>query len=164
VNLPTIELAGNSSLNPAGWDRTLGARFFEDLKLEIRRHLPVPLRESLQTSADQRVDQLLHLIVTTFSSTSINHSHTRRSGLKRRDEMCNSNRRRKKPKKHSREELSQDIQPTKRQRSTKPKDSTKIHNTRNVPVTSSRTDESSRSTKIRTRGEQQKPEEKSSRI
>ncbi len=45
--------------------------FFKDLKLEIRRHLPVPLRESLHTSADQRVDQLLHLIVTTFSSTSI---------------------------------------------------------------------------------------------
>jgi hypothetical protein len=60
--------------------------------------------------------------------------------------MCNPYRKRNKPKKHLREELSQDIQPTKRQRSTIPKDSKKIHNTRNVPVTSSRTDESPRST------------------
>ncbi len=71
MNLPTIELAGNSSLIPAGWDRILGASFFKDLKLQIRRHLPVRLRESLHTSADQRVDQLLDLIVTAFSSTSI---------------------------------------------------------------------------------------------
>jgi hypothetical protein len=31
---------GDSSLIPAGWGRTLGASFFKDPKLQIRRRLP----------------------------------------------------------------------------------------------------------------------------
>lgn len=120
--------------------------------------------ESLHRSADQRVDQLSHLIVTTFSSTSI-ILHTLGDPALKGEMKCATQ-----------------IGDARNQRNTHEKSCHKIFsqlrdkdqqnqriqqkytNTRNVPVTSSREDESPRWTKIRTRGEQPKPEEKSSRI
>ncbi len=92
------------------------------------------MRESLHTSAGERVDQLSHLIVTTFSSTSI-IIHTLGDPALKGEMKCatpiGDARNQRNTHEKSRHKILSQLRDKDRQNQ---RISAKIHNTRNVPV------------------------------